>query len=450
MISYFFRYDKDMKKKIYLIDANSFIYRMFFALPEFSRKDGKVVNAVFGMAKFFTGQMIRENPDYLIFIKDAKGKNFRHDLYADYKATRDKMPDNLKSQIQDIENMVEFMNIDIIAIPGYEADDVIATLADTYSWNNNYDVDILSWDKDLYALVSENVKIYDTMKRKKFGPEETREKFGIDAKHVVDYLAIVWDSADNIPGISGFGPGKAVPLLNAIGNVEEIYEQVKKIESWESIETLLETLDEEHKKPIASCFKWKTYEKLVAWKDDAFLSKKLATLDLNVELENFDLENYKFKKQNISAPQVLDFFREYEFFSLAWEEEKELGKWKDLWLKVQIIWDTEWLNSLEKKITWTKEIVLDTETSSLNIIEAELIWVSVYIDDENIFYINRLHHWPSIEDNSLKVFLNTLLKMDITIVWHNLKYDLEIIELFLKSESKSDSSNGTSQMSFWI
>jgi DNA polymerase-1 len=96
------------------------------------------------MAKFFTGQMVRENPDYIIFIKDAKGKNFRHDLYEDYKATREKMPDNLKSQIQDIENMVELMNIEIIAIPGYEADDVIATLAKKYDGNEKYDIDILS------------------------------------------------------------------------------------------------------------------------------------------------------------------------------------------------------------------------------------------------------------------------------------------------------------------
>ncbi len=428
-----------MKKKIYLIDANSFIYRMFFALPEFSRKDGKIVNAVFGMAKFFTGQMIRENPDYLIFIKDAKWKNFRHDLYEDYKATRDKMPDNLKSQIQDIEDMVSLMNIDIIAIPGYEADDVIATLAHKYNWDENYEVDILSWDKDLYALVSENVKIYDTMKRKKFGPDETREKFGIDAKHVVDYLAIVGDSADNIPGIAGFWPGKAVPLLNAIWNIEEIYSRVEQIESWMQIEELLESVGEDYKKPIKSCFSGKTYEKLLAGRDDAFLSKKLATLDLLVDLDDFKLENFAFKKQEIHNPQVLSFFREYEFFSLAWEEEKQLKKWEDLWLTVQIIWDSEWLAVLEKKILKSKEIVLDTETTSLSIIEAELVWLSIYIDDQNIYYINRLHRWPKISDDILKLFIQKILKIDITIVWHNLKYDLQILELYLSSNHTSTS-----------
>jgi len=117
---------------------------------------------------------------------------------------------------------------------------------------------------------------------------------------------------------------------------------------------------------------------------------------------------------------------------------------------VQIVWDTQWLTDLEKKIISSKEIVLDTETSSLNIIEAELIWVSIYIDDKNIFYINRLHHWAHASDKALKDFLNTVLKMNIVIVWHNLKYDLEIIELFLKSESQKGTTEWTTQMSFWI
>jgi DNA polymerase-1 len=104
-------------KKIYLIDGNSFIYRMFFALPEFSTKDGKIVNATFGMAKFFMEQLVKEKPDYVVFIKDAKGNNFRHDLYSEYKATRERMPDSLRSQIGDIEEMIARMNMQIIEIP---------------------------------------------------------------------------------------------------------------------------------------------------------------------------------------------------------------------------------------------------------------------------------------------------------------------------------------------
>lgn len=222
-----------MPKKIYLIDANSFIYRMYFALPEFSTKDGKIVNATFGIAKFFIGQLTKENPDYVIFIKDAKGDNFRHELYSQYKATRERMPDTLRTQIADIEEMVEKMKIDIIQIPGYEADDVIGTLAKKLESEGNDEIYILSGDKDLYALVSEQVKIYDTQKKKISGPAETREKFGVDPIYVTDYLALCGDSSDNIPGVSGIGPKKVEVLINEFGTTQDIYKIVEKVQTGE-------------------------------------------------------------------------------------------------------------------------------------------------------------------------------------------------------------------------
>jgi DNA polymerase I-like protein with 3'-5' exonuclease and polymerase domains len=147
---------------------------------------------------------------------------------------------------------------------------------------------------------------------------------------------------------------------------------------------------------------------------------------------------------------VLNFFREREFFSLAGEEAKQLNSWKDLWLKVQLIWDIQWLVDLEKLISQQSEIVLDTETSSLNIMEAELVWVSVYIDDENIYYINRLHNWPKASDTDIKNFIQNILDTDILIIGHNIKYDLEILELFLKTENKINKQESDSQMSFGI
>ena len=167
-------------------------------------------------------------------------------------------------------------------------------------------------------------------------------------------------------------------------------------------------------------------------------------------MADFDLETFKFKKQDINAPEVLDFFRDREFFSLAGEEEKELKSWKDLWLKVKIIWDEQWLEELEKLIEKQSEIVLDTETSSLNIMEAELVGVSIYIDDDNIYYINRLHTWPKASDTSLKVFIKNILDSDILIIGHNIKYDLEILELYLETENTQNSEVDASQMSFGI
>ena len=410
-------------KKLYLIDGNSFIYRMFFALPEFSTSTGKTVNATFWIAKFFLGQLRNENPDYVLFIRDAKGKNFRHDLYADYKATRDRMPDALRDQISDIQTLVEKMGFESIEIPGYEADDVIATIAKKYE--NQFDIYILSWDKDLHALVWENIKIYDTLKKKILWIPETREKFWIhDVSLITDYLAIAGDTSDNIPGIAGIWPAKAVPLLNEVGSVEQIYETVDKLQQGQKIE-----LTPESKKILSG----KTLEKIIDGKESALLSKKLATLDTNVDVSHINIEKFIFTPENILNDEVKVFFKEFEFFSLLWEEKKEEKRWKELNLKVKIIWDNEWLQNLEKIIEKYDEIVLDTETTSLNPIEAEIVGISIFLSEENIYYINAGHRGPQVPRWELQSFLSHLLASKKTIIGHNLKYDLQVIEVFLKN-----------------
>jgi len=447
-------------KKIYLIDWNSFIYRMFFALPEFATKDWKIVNAVFGMAKFFVHSLVKQNPDYLIFVKDAKWKNFRHDIYEDYKATRDRMPDNLRTQIWDIEKMIGLMWVDIIEIWGYEADDVIWTLAHDLWKDKNNDIYILSGDKDLYSLITENVSVYDTMKRRIFNPKKAEEKFWVKPSDIIDYLAIVWDKADNIPWIDWFGPKKAVGLINEIWSVEKIYDEVKKVESGEK-------LFSDYEKSIQSCFKWKTFEKLISSEENAFLSKKLATIITDINLDEhlltdeiawdwivnkkFELEDFKFMPNELLNDEIKEFFRKLEFFSLIWEvEDIKVKTWSDLWLKVKIITNNHELDNLLEKIKKSKQISLDTETTSLNIIDAKLVWISIYIDDKNIFYINRLHKWDFINDNNLKEFLNKLFDLDILIVWHNIKYDLEIMELFLWNDNEKIKENNVWQMSLGV
>lgn len=436
-------------KKIYIIDGNSFIYRMFFALPEFATQNGEVVNALFWMAKFFVSSLVKENPDYLVFVKDAKWENFRHKLYKDYKATRDRMPDNLRTQISLIEDMISKMKVDIIEIDWYEADDVIGTLAVKLWENKENKVFILSWDKDLYSLTTENVFIYDTMKKKVFDSIKSKEKFWVDSKKIIDYLAIVWDKADNIPGIDWFWPKKAVELINKLWTVDDIYAVVSKIESWISLEESV-NLNEEDIKSISSCFKWKTFEKLISSKEDAFLSKKLATIELNVDLWNFDLENYTFKPDDLVNNDVIDFFKKYEFNSLIWDDDtlESMKTFPDLWIKVHIIDDKQKLDKLYESISKEDKIVIDTETTGLNIMTAELVWVSIYLDDNRIYYINRLHNWNNVNYIDLKQFLINIFDLDILMIWHNIKYDLEIIDLFLKKESTNSEKN--SQISLWI
>jgi DNA polymerase-1 len=450
-------------KKIYLIDGNSFIYRMFFGLPEFATKDWKVVNAIFWMAKFFVDSLVKQNPDYLLFIKDAKWDNFRHDLYKDYKATRDRMPDNLRTQIWDIEKMIKMMWVDIVEVEWYEADDVIWTFAKKLWEDKNNDIYILTWDKDLYSLITDNVSIYDTMKRKIFNPEKAKEKFWVEPIMIIDYLAIVWDKADNIPWIDWFWPKKAVDLINIIGWIEEIYAFIDNNKLSEIIEKevkkiLLDKFDEENTKKIFWCFKWKTFEKLLNSRDDAFLSKKLATIELDIDLDKnlliennnsdwlvekkFELDDFKFKPEWFLNDDIKEFFKELEFNSLLWDEEEiKVKTWYDLWLKVKLIQNKNDLDVLFTKINNYQKISLDTETTSLNIIDAKLVWISIYLDDKNIYYINRLHFWDFINDIVLKDFLEKLFKLDILIIWHNLKYDLEILELFMKNVWKINNNN---------
>lgn len=419
-------------KKIYLIDGNSFIYRMFFALPEFATKEGVIVNALFGMAKFFVWQIVKENPDYVIFIKDAKWDNFRHQIYADYKATRERMPDNLRSQIALIEEMITKMWFPIIEIDNCEADDVIGTLATSLGVDPNNDIYILSGDKDLYSLTTKNVKIYDTMKGKIFDDVGAKEKFLVDAPLIIDYLAIIGDTSDNIPGVAGFWPKKAVDLIGKYGTVENIFAHID---------------DEDF------ILSGKTLEKLKEWKEMAFLSKQLATIKKDIELDNFHLDKFFFEKNQVNNDEVKDFFRKYEFFSLLTDEpQKPLQKWDDLWLKVNYITSKALLDTLFEKIKAQKEIVLDTETTSLLIHSADITGVSVCIWENELYYINHLHEWEKVSREDLQDFLKNLFDLDILIVGHNIKYDLEVIELFLKKNiaTKKAPVDTGAQMTFGI
>jgi DNA polymerase-1 len=432
-----------MKRTIYLIDGNNFIYRMFFWMPEFVTKDWKIVNAVFWMAKFFVHQLVKENPDYIFFVKDAKWGTFRDEIYSEYKATRERMPDNLRSQIGDIVDMIAMMEIPMIEEPWYEADDVIGTLAVDLWKDPDNEILILTWDKDLYSLVTHNVKIYDTMKRRISWVDETREKFGIEPNMIIDYLSIVWDSADNIPWIAGFWPKKAVTMINDIWNIEKVYDV---LDSWN-----YEDLTDDAKK----IFKWKAIEKLTDSRNNAFLSKKLATICLDVPNYSWEnkvvLEDYKFYPEKFLKPEIIQFFKDYEFHSLVPKDQLEKSKtWKDLWITPKIIWDDEQLIDLKNIIKGYSKVILDTETTWLDSMTADLVWVSIYLDDNNIYYINRLHNWPRVSDKSLHNFLDYLLQSDYLIIGHNIKYDLQIIELFLKcSNLHKNWEENNSKDDFW-
>jgi DNA polymerase-1 len=216
-------------KKIIIIDGFNILYRMFFAVPPFSLSDGTPINAVYGVAKLLSTIALADRPDALFFVLDGPGKKSRAEYFADYKATRDRMPDQLRAQESFLYELLKALGLPPFVFPGTEADDVIGTLVTKLRENSENDIYIYSGDKDLYQFVGERVAVVDTMKKVVARRAETIEKFGVEPSQVVDYLAIVGDASDNIPGINGFGPKKAVTLLAKYGTLQSIYDHLDEL-----------------------------------------------------------------------------------------------------------------------------------------------------------------------------------------------------------------------------
>jgi len=381
-----------MKQKIYIIDGYNFIYRLFYAVPSFTLKDGTPVNTVFWLAKMVLSWQEQDRPDKLIFVVDSKWKNHRHDIYEQYKATRDRMPTDLKTQENLIFELLEKFWINPISKSWFEADDIIWTLVEKLRTDKENDIYILSWDKDLYQFIDWNVAVYDTMKRKISHTREAQEKFGVDPKYIVDYLAICGDSSDNIPGIPGFWPKKAEELINKFGTLEQIYENIESLTG-------------------------KTKEILENSKEIAFLSKKLATIDTNVDIGNFSLSDFDFTQKNLLNNDIIDFFKKLEFKSLIPKtHQEEVKDFSSLWIKVVKIEKENELESLKDKILKTWKISISTiweNSFSLN-------FVSIYLWEKEVYEIN-------IERLYIKDFLNEILAADITIYWYEIKEDLKRI-----------------------
>lgn len=276
-----------MSNTFFIIDAYNLIYRMFYAIPEMTTRDGAPVNAIFWVAKFLRS-LADENPSASLIVATDVGQSFRAELYSEYKAQRDRMPDNLRSQIDGVFALFDAASITVIAREGYEADDIIGSIAHRYE-NNWHQVVIISSDKDLCQFVRDwHVHIYDAMKRKFMKESDVTEKFWVPAHQVCDYLAIVGDSSDNIPGISGFGPKKAVDLLSKYETLEWIYEHLEDLTS-------------------------KMQEVLIAQKDNAFLSQKLATIYTELELDALPEVSFVPGLGNLEYISIL---KKYEFKSL--------------------------------------------------------------------------------------------------------------------------------------
>lgn len=272
-------------KKIYLIDVSSMFFRAFYAVRPLNALDGTPVNAVYGFVSMVVKLLKEKNPEYIAFCYDRKEPSFRKDLDENYKANRSEMPDDLQVQMPYIKQVASLFGIMDIEVPGFEADDIIGTLA-THAKQNNFQAVIVSSDKDFCQLVNENVVMYDTMKETVTNPASVIEKYGVTAAQFIDYLAITGDTSDNIKGVAGIGPKGAQKLIQDFGSLENIYKALDKISS-------------------AS-----TRAKLEASKNDVFLAQKLVTISTDAPLGK---EFEDFKRTPLKTEELRAWFQKLNF-----------------------------------------------------------------------------------------------------------------------------------------
>ncbi len=408
----------------YLIDGSGYIFRAYYALPPLSRKsDGLPTGAVSGFCSMLF-KLLEESrsddsdnkPTHFAVIFDSARKNFRNDIYSEYKANRTEAPEDLVPQFEYIRKSVKAFNLPSIELNNYEADDLIATYAKKII-KVGAKVTVISSDKDLMQLVSDNIRLYDPMKSKILGEKEVVEKFGVKPNQVVDVQSLAGDSSDNIPGVPGIGIKTASELIN----------------KYKTLDILLKKADEIPQN--------KRRETLLANKDKAILSRKLVTLKDDVPIKD---DPNSFILKDIQKEKLYDFLREMEFNKLLsraigfyGETENKKNKLTDSKIKSDKINVKGYESILSEKALdkWLKIlneqsiIAVDTETSSLNPLEADLVGISFSYAPNKACYIPLAH--KNIKGLKKEIVLKKIKPIledpSIKKVGQNIKFDLLIL-----------------------
>ena len=417
------------KDHYYLIDGSGYIFRAYYALPPLSRKsDGLPTGAVSGFCSMLF-KLLEDarsddsefKPTHFAVIFDSARKNFRNEIYKDYKANRSEAPEDLAPQFSYIRKSVEAFNLPSIELTNYEADDLIATYAKKII-SAGATVTIISSDKDLMQLINDKIRIFDPMKSKIIGAKEVKEKFGVKPDQVVDVQSLAGDSSDNIPGVPGIGIKTAAELIN----------------KYDSLDNLLKNLEEIKQK--------KRKETLINNKDNAILSRKLVTLKNDVPVEK-KIDSFQLKE--INKERLYNFLKDMEFNRLlsqaiSFYGEPELANTTDKKNKVNLTKEkinknqyqcVETLSELEKiikKCENEKIISIDTETTSIHPLEANLIGISLSIGKNKSYYI-PLGHTKSKNlpfNESLKKLKNLIEDNSIKKVGQNIKYDFIVLKKY--------------------
>ena len=409
----------------YLVDGSGYIFRAYYALPPLSRKsDGLPTGAVSGFCSMLFKLLedarsddTKNKPTHFAVIFDSARKNFRNEIYSDYKANRTEAPEDLAPQFEYIRKSVEAFNLPSVELINYEADDLIATYAKKITEAGAM-VTVISSDKDLMQLISNKVRLFDPMKSKVIGEKEVIEKFGVKPSQVIDVQSLAGDSSDNVPGVPGIGIKTASELIRKYKTLENLLNKASEIPQNKRRETLMTN------------------------KDKAKISKQLVTLKNDVPLRK---EATDFAIKDINKDKLYDFLREMEFNRLLSQAISFYGEPgnKDFNAKTPItknnkikiktyktILTEKQLDELLKKLNENSVIAVDTETSSLNPQEADLIGISVSYKANEAFYIPVGHKEKTQlkKDLVLKKFKMILEDPSIKKIGQNIKYDFIIFK----------------------
>ena len=397
-----------MADEIYLIDGSAFIYRAFHAVAPLTNAEGFQTNAVFGFVSMLNKLLKDKAPSHLAVAFDSRGKVFRHQMYPEYKANRPPMPDDLRDQIEPLVDAVRAMGLPLLRIEGVEADDVIGTLA-RLGAEAGMHVLMSTGDKDMAQLVNRHVSLVNTMSQTSLDEAGVEEKFGVTPGQIIDYLALMGDSSDNIPGVPKVGPKTAAKWLGTYGTLDNLIAN-------------------------ADAIKGKVGESLREHLEQLPLSRELTTIRSDLELDTAPAD---LRVQAADKEQLRTLYTDLEFIRLLEELDSDTGDalastgsesgadYQTVLTQAQL---DDWLARLQQAGVFA----FDTETTSIDYMEARIVGVSFAVNAHEAAYVPLAHDYPGAPDqldrDAVLVQLKPLLEnKDLSKIGHHIKYDRNVL-----------------------
>jgi len=417
-----------------LVDGSSYLFRAYHSPPHLTNSRGEATGAIYGVVNMLKSLLRQYQPTQMAVVFDAKGPTFRNEMYSDYKANRPPMPDDLRSQIEPLHRIIQAMGLPLLCISGVEADDVIGTLACQASREGRHTL-ISTGDKDMAQLVDEHVTLINTMTNTLLDPQGVTEKFGVGPELIIDYLALMGDKVDNIPGLPGVGEKTAAALLQGLGSIEQIYQQLDKVPalSFRGAKTMVTKLEE--------------------FRDQLQLSYQLATIKTDVELpyqltdlmikgaDNTQLaELYKeceFRRwlaevlgNDLSAAKVKPQAAQADMFAAADDTDGTLANAPAT--NYLTVLDQAAFSAMLQQLYRCELVAFDTETTSLDYMQAELVGLSVATAAGSAWYVPVAHDYVGAPEQLKRDWVLAQLKPWLeddsrAKVGQNLKYDQSVL-----------------------